>query len=117
MWKAQRQELARRQAVLRVRSRDLRARLGCEAQALEPPLALADRARSQLRWWLAHPYRLAGVALLPLIPLAYLTARRPRRLIGVSLRLWSAWRTWQTLRTFLPRRAAPGQAPWNPPAR
>ena len=117
MWQPQRDELARRQAVLLQRSQALRARLGQEAQALERPLALADRARSQVRWWLAHPYRLAGLALLPLVPLAWLTARRPRRLLGFSLRLWSVWRTWQSLRTFLPRRAIADQAPWNPPAR
>jgi len=117
MWQHERDELARRQAVLLLRSQALRTRLGQEAQALERPLALADRARAQLHWWLAHPYRLAGLALLPLIPLVYFTSRRPRRLIGISLRLWSAWRTWQSLRTFLPRRAAADQAPWNPPAR
>ena len=117
MWQQQRDELARRQAVLLLRSQALRTRLGQEAQALERPLALADGARAQLHWWLAHPYRLAGLALLPLIPLVYFTSRRPRRLIGVALRLWSVWRTWQSLRTFLPRRATADQAPWNPPAR
>lgn len=117
MWQQRRDELASRQAVLLLRSQSLRARLGHEAQALQRPLALADRARARLHWWLAHPYRLAGLALLPLIPLVYLTARRPRRLIGFSLRLWSVWRTWQSLRTFLPRRGSAGQAPWNPPAR
>lgn len=117
MWQQQQDALARRQAELLQRSQALRMRLGQQAQALERPLALADRARSQWRWWLAHPYRLAGVALLPLVPLAWLSARRPRGLLGFSLRLWSAWRTWKTLRTFLPRRALADQAPWKPPAR
>lgn len=119
MWQARQLELARAQALLLQRSQALRSRLGGEARGLERPLALADRARSRVQWLLARPHWLAALALLPLIPLAM----RPRRLLGVSLRLWSVWRTWQSLRAFLPLRSAlphrggPDQAPWNPPAR
>ncbi|RYF43728.1 MAG: hypothetical protein EOO25_02240 [Comamonadaceae bacterium] len=121
MWHERRAELARRQAILLQRSEALRARLGREAQALERPLALVDRARSQLRWWLARPQWLTGLVLLPLIPLVWFTARRPRRLLGmslgISLRLWSAWRAWRSVRALLPRHGGADQAPWNAPAR
>ncbi|RYF36347.1 MAG: hypothetical protein EOO25_21030 [Comamonadaceae bacterium] len=121
MWQERRAELARQQELLLERSQALRVRLGREALVLERPLALADRARSQLHWWRAHPLRLAGLALLPLAALVWFTARRPRRLLGtslrVSLRLWSAWRAWRSVRALLQRGGGAGQAPWNAPVR
>lgn len=121
MWQERRAELARQQDLLLARSHALRARLGREALVLERPLAMADRVRGQLRWWSAHPLRLAGLALVPLVPLAWFTARRPRRLLGtslkVSLRLWSAWRVWRSVRALLPHGGGAAQAPWKAPAR
>ena len=113
MWHEQQQDLAQRRAVLLLRSRALRRRLGDEAQVLERPLALADGARSRARWWVAHPYGLAGLAALPLLPLLL----RPRLVLGWALKLWSGWRAWRQLRALLPPRPARVQPPWNPPAR
>lgn len=96
MWGEKRAEIQARQAGLLLRSHDLRRRLGHQAQVLERPLALADRARGGLQWLSAHPQWAAAL-------LAVAVALRPRRALAWGLKLWGGWRLWRQLRTMLPR--------------
>lgn len=103
-------ELQIRRNQLVMRSQALREQLGGQSQALQSPLALADRVRHAIQWLGAHPAWLAGLVAVPVIV-------RPRRALGWGIKLWGAWRVWQELRALLPRQAPSPQAPWKPPAR
>lgn len=96
MWDGKQAELQARRAHLMARSDDLRRRLGEQAQALEHPLALADRARGAFQWLAAHPQWLIAL-------LAASVALRPRRALAWGLKLWGAWRLWRQLRALVAR--------------
>jgi hypothetical protein len=87
-------ELRLRQAELVARSGALRSSLGEQAQALEHPLALADRVRDAFRWLTANPLWLAGIAAVPVV-------MRPRRALGWAIKLWGAWRLWRQIQSSL----------------
>jgi hypothetical protein len=86
-------QLQARAAQLAQRSDALRLRLSGEAQALERPLALADRAHGGIDWLKARPRWLLAVAAAPLL-------LRPRRALGWGLKLWWGWRLWQRIRAI-----------------
>jgi hypothetical protein len=77
--------LQRRRESLRLRSAELRARLGRQTEELAAPLALADMAFDGLRWLRAHPqWPMAAVTVWVVI--------RPRRALRWLGRAWSLWR-------------------------
>lgn len=94
MLRAKQMQLQVRGAQLKERSQALRLRLSGQAQALERPLALADRARRGIDWLGARPQWLLGLAALPLV-------LRPRRALGLGLRLWWGWGLWRRMRAAL----------------
>lgn len=94
MWRARHEAIHSRQAGLIARSDALRQRLGHESQALQRPLAAADRARNAVQWLKAHPQWLALVIGVPLV-------LRPRRAINWALKLWWGWRTWRRVQAAL----------------
>ncbi len=96
MWAGKRAEIGARQAGLRLRSHALRQLLSHQAQVLERPLALADRARGGFQWLSAHPQWIAALV-------AAAVALRPRRALAWGLKLWGGWRLWRQLRRLLPR--------------
>lgn len=83
----------RRQELL-IRSHALRLRIGQDAQALQRPLALADKVHHGFRWLWAHPEWLAAGVLVPVL-------LRPRRAASLALKLLWGWRTWRRLRPLL----------------
>lgn len=84
--------LARRRERLVLRSARLRGQLATELQTLQPALAWADRVQDAWLWLRAHPLAVAAGALT-------LVVWRPRRLLGLGLRAWSAWKLMQRLRS------------------
>jgi hypothetical protein len=91
--------LARRQRELVVKSALLREQLRSDAQVLQRPLALADRAWDGWRWVRAHPtgpltaLAVAGVSLLLL---------RPRRALRWARWGWWCWLGLRRLRGAVP---------------
>ena len=102
MVRQQQAELARRQQQLLIRSAELRVALAHQAQALQAPLALADRVRAGARWLREHPQW-------PLGALVLLAFKRPRRVLRWSSNLIWAWRLYQRARNGLGRKAAQTQ--------
>ena len=86
--------LARRQQQLLVRSAVLRTTMAHQAQALKPPLAVADQVRAGVQWLRQHP-------LFPLAALALLALQRPRRILGLTARLLWGWGLYQRGREWL----------------
>lgn len=86
--------LERRQQRLLVRSGELRAQFAQDAQALQHPLALADRVHAGWRWLRAHPELPLAAALLFLV-------LRPRRIWRLGWRLWAGWKLWQRVQVRL----------------
>lgn len=87
-------ELLLRRERLLMRSARLRQDLAQHAQALQAPLALADRAWALAQYLRAHPawpIGLTGAFLL----------LRPRGALRWSARLWWLWRTWRQARRWL----------------
>lgn len=87
-------ELARRQQQLLVRSAVLRATMAHQAQALKPPLALADQVRAGVQWLRQHP-------LLPLAAVALLGLKRPQTILRWLPRLLGGWGLYQRGREWL----------------
>lgn len=79
-------DLLVRQQRLLVRSAQLRLELADQAQVLQRPLAVADRAQSGLYWLYRNPQW-------PLGALALLIVVRPRRALVWGGRLWWGWKT------------------------
>ncbi len=77
-------EIVLRQLRLQRRSAELRRKLATQTQALQRPLALADRLRTALQWLHQHP-------LVPLSAVVLLLALRPRRALLWGSRLWWGW--------------------------
>jgi len=86
--------LQRRREQLRLRSTELRVAIARDAQALGPPLAVADQGRAVLDWLREHPeWPLGATALLALL--------RPRRTLRWAGRLWWGWRQWRRVQRLL----------------
>ena len=94
LWAGKQAQIQSRRAALLARSLGLRRRLAQQAQVLERPLAMADRARGRLQWLWAHPQWLAAAVAVPL-------ALRPRRALAWGLKLWGGWRLWRQLRQIM----------------
>lgn len=77
--------LARRRERLVLRSRLLRRQLTREVQAVQPALGWVDRAQDAWIWLRTNP--LVGLAAPMLLALW-----RPRRTMGLGMRLWSVWK-------------------------
>ena len=90
----QRDELARRQQQLLIRSAELRVTLAHRAQVLETPLAVADQVWGGVQWLRQHPQW-------PLGALALLALKRPRRMLGWASRLWWGWGLYQRWQQWL----------------
>ncbi|WP_137917883.1 YqjK family protein [Hydrogenophaga sp. 2FB] len=90
--------LARRRERLVQRSAVLRELITEELRGVQPALTWIDRIQDGWLWLRSHP--LAAVAA-PLL----LTLWRPRRAVGLGMRLWSAWKLVQRLRA--PRAVSP----------
>jgi YqjK-like protein len=86
------EQLARRRQSLVRRSGQLRQRVVDQSQALQPALLWADRLQDAWIWLRANPLVVAGGVLA-------VAVWRPRRSLGLALRLWSGWRLWQRART------------------
>ncbi len=82
----------RRERLL-LRSQLLRLQMAQNAAPLKVPLALVDQARNGLHWLGRHPEWPLAVALALLL-------LRPRRALGLSARLWGAWRMWRKAQRF-----------------
>jgi YqjK-like protein len=91
---ARHRELAVRRETLRLRSGLLRDRLAGEVQALQAPLAWADRAVDAALWLRRHPEWPVGLA-------AVLLVVRPRILLRWGTRGWAAWRLWRRARPYV----------------
>lgn len=102
MSRQQRDELARRQQQLLIRSAELRVTLAHQAQVLQAPLAVADQVRAGVQWLRQHPQW-------PLGALVLLALKRPRRALGWASRLWWGWRVYLRARDWL------GSAVTKPP--
>ena len=86
----------RRQQLLLERSALLRGRMAQDLASLQRPLALVDTARDRLHWLAAHPQWLA-------LPAVLVVALRPRRILGLAMKVWSGWRFLRNVQRWLPR--------------
>ena len=77
--------LARRRERLVLRSRMLRRQITRDVQALQPALTWVDRVQDGLQWLRSNP-------LLGLVAPMLLSLWRPRRTVGLGMRLWSIWK-------------------------
>lgn len=85
-------QLARRREMLVLRSGQLRGQLADQLQVAQPALVWADRLQDAWLWLRANPSALAAGVLA-------VAVWRPRRSLGLALRLWSGWRLLQRART------------------
>lgn len=83
--------LARRRERLVRRSGLLRERIAEDFQGLQPALTWVDRVQDGLLWLRSNPLMAFAAPLL-------LTVWRPRRAVGLGMRVWSAWKLVQRLR-------------------
>jgi hypothetical protein len=88
---ADRDDLMRRRGELIVRSRQLRADWGRQAQALRAPLGMADSARAGTQWLLRNPQWPLGV-------LAVVMLVQPRRVLRLAGRLWWGYAAYRRVR-------------------
>lgn len=95
MWSDRQAQLQVRRGELVARSRALRERIAQEAQPLQRPLALVDRARDGLRWLMANPLWLVGIVAVSMV-------LRPRRAVGWAAKVWWGWRMWRRLQALAP---------------
>ncbi|MEO7390636.1 MAG: YqjK family protein [Ramlibacter sp.] len=96
MWGEQLAENRVRREHLVACSQALREAMGQHSQALQTPLALADRVRGGFHWLASHPQWLV-------LPIALTVAMRPRRVLGWSMKLWWGWRALRRVQGLLPR--------------
>ncbi len=92
--------LARRRERLVRRSAHLRGQVVAELQALQPALSWVDRIQDACLWLRAHPLATAA-------GVAAVAVWRPRRVLGWSLRAWSAWKLVQRVRAPRPASGRP----------
>ena len=83
---ARREALWRRRTELVHESMVLRERLAVHGQALTPALLWGDRVRDGVRWLRERPW-------VPVVAVALLAARRPRKVWRWGTRAWGVWRT------------------------
>ena len=86
------EQLAHRRELLVQRSHQLRTRLVDEMQVVQPAMLWADRLQDTWIWLRAHPMAVASGVLA-------VVAWRPRRSLGLALRLWSGWKLLQRARS------------------
>ncbi len=86
------EQLARRRQLLVHRSGQLRARVVDQMHVVQPALAWADRLQDAWIWLRANPLAVAGGVLA-------VAVWRPRRSLGLVLRLWSGWKLLQRARS------------------
>ncbi|MDP1781878.1 MAG: YqjK family protein [Hydrogenophaga sp.] len=85
-------QLARRRQLLVLRSGQLRGQVVDQMQAVQPALVWADRLQDAWIWLRANPLAVAGGVLA-------VAVWRPRRSLGLALRLWSGWKLLQRARS------------------
>jgi YqjK-like protein len=85
-------QLARRRQMLVLRSGRLRGQVAEQMQVVQPALVWADRLQDAWIWLRANPLVVAGSVLA-------VAVWRPRRSLGLALRLWSGWKLLQRART------------------
>jgi YqjK-like protein len=85
-------QLARRRQMLVLRSSRLRGQVVEQMQVVQPALQWADRLQDAWIWLRANPLAVAGSVLAVVV-------WRPRRSLGLALRLWSGWKLLQRART------------------
>jgi YqjK-like protein len=85
-------QLARRREMLVLRSGRLRGQVVEQMQVVQPAWVWADRLQDAWIWLRANPLVVAGGVLA-------VAVWRPRRLLGLALRLWSGWRLLQRARS------------------
>ncbi len=86
------EQLARRRQLLVHRSGQLRAHVVDQMRVVQPALVWADRLQDAWIWLRANPLAVAGGVLA-------VAVWRPRRSLGLVLRLWSGWRLLQRARS------------------
>lgn len=83
--------LARRRERLVWRSDRLRRQMAVELRVLQPAFTWADRLQDAWHWLRSNPLAaMAGTLIL--------TVYRPRRVVDVGVRAWSAWKLLRRLR-------------------
>ena len=86
------EQLARRRELLVLRSAQLRGQVADQLQVVQPALAWADRLQDVWIWLRANPLAVVGGVLA-------VAVWRPRRSLGLALRLWSSWKLLQRARS------------------
>jgi hypothetical protein len=86
------EQLARRRELLLRRSGQLRSQMAGQLQVVQPALVWADRLQNAWLWARSNPLAVAGSLLAVVV-------WRPRRSLGLALRLWSVWRLLQRARS------------------
>ncbi|MBT9463694.1 YqjK family protein [Hydrogenophaga sp.] len=86
------EQLARRRQLLVHRSGRVRVQVVDQLHVVQPALVWADRLQDAWRWVRANPLAVAGSVLA-------VAAWRPRRSLGLALRVWSAWKLLQRARS------------------
>lgn len=87
------EQLARRRQKLVSRSGRLRGQVVDQLQVLQPAWTWADRLQDAWVWVRTHPMSVAGGVLAVVV-------WRPRRSLGLALRLWSGWKLLQRVRSL-----------------
>ncbi|MDP2072678.1 YqjK family protein [Hydrogenophaga sp.] len=85
-------QLVRRRQLLVLRSGRLRGQVAEQMQVMQPALVWADRLQDAWIWLRANPLAVAGGVLA-------VAVWRPRRSLGLALRLWSGWKLLQRARS------------------
>ncbi|MDZ4280577.1 MAG: YqjK family protein [Hydrogenophaga sp.] len=85
-------QLVRRRQLLVLRSGRLRGQVAEQMQGMQPALVWADRLQDAWIWLRANPLAVAGGVLA-------VAVWRPRRSLGLALRLWSGWKLLQRARS------------------
>lgn len=83
--------LARRRERLLLRSTLLRELISDEFQGVQPALTWVDRVQDGLLWLRSNPLIAFAAPVL-------LSVVRPRRAVGLGMRIWSAWKLYQGFR-------------------
>ena len=86
------EQLARRRHRLVQRSGQLRGLVADQLQVVQPAFVWADRLQDAWIWLRANPLVVAGGVLA-------VAVWRPRRSLGLALRLWSGWKLLQRARS------------------
>jgi hypothetical protein len=86
------EQLARRRQMLVLQSGRLRGQVVDQMQVVQPVWLWADRLQDAWVWLRANPLAVAGGVLA-------VAVWRPRRSLGLALRLWSGWRLLQRARS------------------